>query len=118
MDGGQNFAVSRAGHTQGICAEISHRTHTDWLRVHGASITASLAAGGRAFVHHDERYHWRPRGPDSPKQDGVFEENVILLRALRASSTPDRSGRATCRRSTRFIGTNTSEKTQTPRAVV
>ena len=33
--------------------------------MHGASITASLAAGGRAVVHHDERYHWRPRGPDS-----------------------------------------------------
>ena len=71
---GQNFAVSRAGHTQGIYAGVSHRTHTDWLRERGASITTSLAAGGRAVVHHDERYHWRPRGPDSPKQDGVFEE--------------------------------------------
>src|SRR5207248_11380852 len=56
---------ARAGHTQGICTRISHRTHTDWLRADGASITTSLAAGGRAFVHHDECYHWRPRGPDS-----------------------------------------------------
>src|SRR6185369_6382341 len=47
---GPSFAVARAGHTQGICARISHRTHTDRLRVHGASITTSLAAGGRAFT--------------------------------------------------------------------
>jgi len=35
--------------------EHPHRTHTDWLREHGASITTPLAAGGRVFVHHDEQ---------------------------------------------------------------
>jgi len=49
------FCDSHAGHTQEICARICHRTRTDWLRAHGAFITASLAAGGRAVVHHDER---------------------------------------------------------------
>src|SRR6266700_4822838 len=35
--------------------EHPHRTHTDWLREHGSSITTPLAAGGRVFVHHDEQ---------------------------------------------------------------
>jgi hypothetical protein len=116
-DGRQSLAVWRAGHTQEICTRVSHRTHTEWLRVYAASITTSLAAGGRAVVHHDERYHWRPRGPGPPKPDGAFEENVILLRALRASSTPHRSGRSACT-ARPLHRRNRPGKTQTQYAVV
>jgi hypothetical protein len=86
--------------------------------VHGASITAALAAGGRAVVHHDERYHWRPTRPGLPEARWRFRRNVILLRALRASSTPHCIGRAAFRRSTRFIGTIAVGKTRTRHAVI
>jgi len=31
----------------------------------GSIYNAIACSGGRAFVNHHGRYHWRPRGPDS-----------------------------------------------------
>ncbi len=98
MTAGRSFAVARAGHTQGICTPISHRTATDWPREHRASITASpLAAGGRAFVHHDECYHWRRRGPDSCGTPGLaylLIASGIAVRTLTQQPVDD-AGRRT-----------------------